>query len=533
MKSLARKSILSICSFLAFTLGYTVETTAFQKGGYFENWAQYRNNGGQIKLGTFPACSPTNLTPLASNIDELMYAFALFNYDTQTKTVTNDWAVQFSEWNDVNKWQPAEGQVVKAANLRQQNPKMKLILSIGGWNFNTNDSSSPYGPTTYKFYQQLLANQNGEQSKFIQSLTDATTGILFLKTPDGDYIFDGVDIDYEYPGQTSRGGAATDYEGFITFIKALRSAFDSTSRTLYITMTIPPFLPNGVIAGTWSNGTYPDSTAYGGGSIDPTNPSTYFAWMSIVGNLCDWVNLMTYDMYGAFPPNTTVLYQAPLFNPAGTKTYDPTKLTSDYSIDYAVFMWTKGAKQGSGVSGTNIPANKISLGLPAYGRTYGFNQAQDVKVNPVDYSGNAGLTFDSAGPGTLFLQTPGVIGYFELAPLLPTCGFISALSNPPASACDDQTADQSFSIMNNVKASALQPGASPPNMVSCYDSADDFAGKTTYATEKGLRGVFVWALSEDNLYNNAKDSLYLNGIVNTLNNLQGEQTTFTPNVTAR
>lgn len=504
--------------------------TPFYKGIYYENWAQYRTDNGKYPLGTFPACTPTNFSPLASNIDEFNYAFALFNYDTQTSSVTGDWKVYFSEWDDYNSYNVPASLIVLAANLRAKNPNMKLMLSIGGWNFN--DPTSSYGSKTYTFFSQLL-NDSTKYDKFIDSLIDETSGFLFLKAPDGSYIFDGIDLDYEYPGQTSRGGKNTDYDGFIDFVKAIRVAYEASSRKdeLYLSMTIPPFMPSGIVAGTWTANTYPAtsphkaSKAYGGGTINPNNPSTYFAWMSIVGNLCDWVNIMTYDMYGAGFSDGRVKYQAPLYN--GSTNYNATTTTNLYSIDYAIWMWTVGCLQ-AGITGTGLDSTTINLGLPAYGRTYGFSSPVSLSQNPVAYGSNAGLTYTQAGPALTFTQTPGVAAYFELSPLIGINNYMQLLSNPQSTIHSDSQAAQSYAILNNLQ------GLSPANMVACFDSSANFATKVLYAKKKNLRGVFVYALSEDDLLNNSiTNSLYLNGIINTLKNYRGAQTTFDPVVDSR
>lgn len=524
-------------NFIFATFSFSV--TPLYKSMYYENWAQYRTNNGKYTLGTFPACSPTNFTALAQNIDEFNYAFALFNYNTQTSSVTNDWKVYFSEWDDYISGNVPASLTALASDLRTQNPNMKLMLSIGGWNFN--DPTSSYGGQTYTFFQKLLST-TANQTAFINSLINETTGILFLKNSNGDYIFDGIDLDYEYPGQTSRGGAATDYKGFITLVTALRNNFESSSRAgdLYISTTIPPFIPTGVAGGAWTGGTYPANsphkanTAYGGGTVSPTNPSTYFAWMSIVANLCDWVNLMAYDMYGAGFSGGLVKYQAPLYN--GPTTYNATTVTDTYSIDYAIWMWTTGCSQATGIAGTGIAASTIMLGLPAYGRSYGFSSPINVSQNPVAYGSNPGLSYTQAGPALTYTQTPGVGAYFEIAPLIGINSYMKMLTNPQSKIASDPQAAQSYAILNNLQ------GLSPANMVMCYDSVSDFSTKTLYAQNKGLRGVFVYALSEDDLLNNTvTNSLYLNGIVNTLTNHQtsvnyqqgGRQTTFEPNITSR
>jgi len=65
------------------------------------------------------------------------------------------------------------------------------------------------GPSRSTFSD--LAASDEKQKAFFKSLTS------FMDT----YGFDGVDIDWEYPGADDRGGRSTDYENFPIFITNL------------------------------------------------------------------------------------------------------------------------------------------------------------------------------------------------------------------------------------------------------------------------------------------------------------------------
>ncbi|KAK3906118.1 glycoside hydrolase superfamily [Staphylotrichum tortipilum] len=94
--------------------------------------------------------------------------------------------------------------------LKQHDPALKVFISLGGRNFN-----SPGAATVHTFSQ--LAAGEAKQRVFFASL------ISFLNT----YNFDGVDIDWEYPGDEVRGGSAADYANFPRFVRNLRSALDA------------------------------------------------------------------------------------------------------------------------------------------------------------------------------------------------------------------------------------------------------------------------------------------------------------------
>lgn len=531
------------CLMVGLSLYAAPPGSKFGVSGYYENWANFRGyqnidgntNSGWVR-GTFPSCIPNGFKPIANQLTVLNYAFWFFNIDVSQGapgTVTNDWKVYPTEQSDFEDWAGAIAN--QAADLKTINNNLVVMLSIGGWSF---VDPSSYGATTATFFTKLL-NEPNFQDLFIDSLcnNDQKTGWLYQKTPNGNYLFDGIDIDYEYPGQLQLGGsstqnnpnASTDYAGFIAFISKLRTKFNKASenmgaRKLYISITLPPFMPSNLASGSISAGNYPiDSINYKGQpypaiTIDPAIPSSYAAWYSIVANQCDWVNLMAYDMYGAGFSNLKVMYQAPLYN--GTTTYNfnqvPDNSNNDaYSVDYAVNFWTTGIKTAYPVDNYIgvIPGN-ILLGLPAYGRGYGsastvFNQNpigqvynNDGKcyipfINP---TGNPIPTLGSV-PQPYTGQT-GTAAYFEIQSLSLPVAKNSFYTNPLSSFGSDPNYQQSFFVANGINKTFDPPFNNvkqlPANNTWVYDSLDNIAEKVKYAMSQKLGGVVFYPLSMDN-----------------------------------
>ncbi|CAB0002372.1 unnamed protein product [Nesidiocoris tenuis] len=167
--------------------------------------------------------------------------------------------------------------------------------------------------------------------------------------------FDGFDLDWEFP--TKRGGRPEDRENFIALLKDLRAALK----------------PHGYIL-----------TAAISAGIE-TLKSGYK--LKEVGDLLDYVHLMCYDYRGSWDSTTGAN------SPLGPVT-DPLTVKSSVSF----------------VLANGIPARKLVLGLPTYGRTFILETppAEGEKRNLGERS-KTGAGFQ--GP---FTRTDGFMGYNEL-----------------------------------------------------------------------------------------------------------------------
>jgi chitinase len=139
-------------------------------------------------------------------------------------------------------------------DVKQYNPNLLVYVAVGGWTFSDN------GTVTQPLFGEIARTETNRQ-KFADNV------VKFLNK----YGFDGLDIDWEYPGAGDRGGHDEDTPNFVLLMKTLRTTFDASPRHLGLTFTIP--------SSFW-----------------------YLRWFDMPGLLqyADWTNLMSYDLHGTW-----------------------------------------------------------------------------------------------------------------------------------------------------------------------------------------------------------------------------------------
>lgn len=175
---------------------------------------------------------------------------------------------------------------------------------------------SSQGHSTDEIYSTIfqpvfgqIASSGVFRSQFAENL------VAFMS----EYGFDGVDIDWEYPGAGDRGGTKNDYDNFPLLLKAIRQAFNDHGH------------------GRWG--------------ISITAPSSYWylQWFNL-GELVkhvNFINLMSYDLHGIWDQN----------NEIGKQVLAHTNLTE---VDHALELFWR----------NNVDPKMINLGVAFYGRSY-------------------------------------------------------------------------------------------------------------------------------------------------------------------
>jgi chitinase len=248
--------------------------------------------------------------------------------------------------------------------------------------------------------------------------TFADSCVSLMKT----YGFDGIDIDWEYPVSGGlQNGRPEDKQNFTLLLQALNAALDtqgaSDGRDYLLTIAGP--------AGQ-------DKLA----NIEA---------LKVAGTV-DWINLMTYDYNGNW--NSFTGHNAPLSKPTGYT--GPAGLYAQATVDAYL--------------ATGIPASKLVLGVPFYGRSW----------SKVGSTNNGLYQAGVTGPGT---WEPGMLDYKDIVARYGTAAGYTRYWDASAQ----------VPYLYNKTAGVF---------VS-YDDPQSLQAKAQYAVQKGLGGAMIWELSAD------------------------------------
>lgn len=227
---------------------------------YYTNWSQYRPKKGKF---------------LPENIDPFLCTHVIFAFGW-----IKDGKLSSFEANDVS-GDGKLGLYQRVVGLKAKNPKLKVMLAIGGWSFGT-----------AKFKE--VAETRFSRQTFIFS------AIPFLRQ----HNFDGLDVDWEYP-------KASDRDNFSAYLKELREAFEfEAEETGNERLLLSAAVPVG-----------PDNVR--GGYDVPA-----------VAKYLDFINLMAYDFHGKWEKQAG--HNAPLFAPSSDSEW-----RKQLSVSFAAKMWTR------------------------------------------------------------------------------------------------------------------------------------------------------------------------------------------------
>ncbi|WP_250458491.1 glycosyl hydrolase family 18 protein [Microbulbifer litoralis] len=323
-------------------------------GTYFVEWGVYGRkfsvdkipayNLTHILYGFIPICGGDGINDSLKQIDGSFQALerSCSGREDFKVTLHDPFAAVQKSQQDQEFSDPYKGNFGQLMALKQAYPDLKILPSIGGWTL-----SDPF----------FFFGDEAKRQTFVDSVEE------FLRTWK---FFDGVDIDWEYPGgqgaNPDLGNATTDGETYRILMRDLRAMLDELEQE--------------------TGREYQLTSAVGAGT-DKIEDIDYAG----VEQYMDYIFAMTYDFYGAFSlenlGHQTAIYP-PSWNP-----------TDGYNTDTGV----------QGLLNAGVPANKLVLGVAMYGRGW---------TGVSGWDGNDHLTGTATGAvaGT---WEAGVVDYRDIA----------------------------------------------------------------------------------------------------------------------
>ncbi|MFF1274615.1 glycosyl hydrolase family 18 protein [Streptomyces marokkonensis] len=266
------------------------------KLGYFTEWGVYGRNYHVKNLVTSGS---------AAKITHINYAFGNVKngqcvlddaYAATDKAYTADQSVS----GTADAWdQPLRGNFNQLRQLKAKYPHIKVLYSFGGWTYSGGFGQAAQNPAAF-----------------------AKSCKAVVEDPRWADVFDGIDIDWEYPNACGLTCDTSGPAAFRNLSQALRAEFGKD------------YLVTAAITADGSDGGKIDAADYGGAA-----------------QYLDWYNVMTYDYFGAW-------------DKAGpTNPHSP--LTSYNGIPKEGF---NSAAAISKLRAKGVPASKLLLGIGFYGR---------------------------------------------------------------------------------------------------------------------------------------------------------------------
>ncbi len=211
--------------------------------------------------------------------------------------------------------QPLRGELNQIRKLKLRYPNLKVLISIGGWTGSAYFSLALETPSSRRRFADAIIN------RYILGNLPKVGTAGGERVAAG--IFDGVDIDWEFPvsgGNAGNNHNPKDAQHLTEFLALMREKLDSIDRNLLLTEAVPS-----------------GETALANYQIE--KDQEYLSWF----------NLMTYDFTGAWNPVTGF----------HTNLLTPAEDTSANSLDRAVKYFLDSLK---------VQPAKIVPGAAFYGR---------------------------------------------------------------------------------------------------------------------------------------------------------------------
>ncbi len=415
-------------------------------GTYFVEWGIYgrdytvdnipADNLTHILYGFIPICGPNESVKSVGGNSFNALQTACRGVPDYEVVIHDPWAAFQKSFPQAGHeyTTPIKGNYAMMMALKQRNPDLKIIPSIGGWTL-----SDPF----YDFVDKK------NRDTFVASVKK------FLKTWK---FYDGVDIDWEFPGgdgaAPNLGDPVKDGPAYIALMRELRAMLNEleaeTGRTYELTSAI------GVGHDKIEDVDYADAIQY-----------------------MDYIFAMTYDFYGGWnnvPGHQTALYCGNFMRPGqcdGTGVdeagvpYKGPAYTADNGIQLLL-------AQG-------VPANKLVLGTAMYGRGW-----EGVMPNTL-----SDPTDPMTGVATGKLKGSTAQGVWEDG-VIDYKGIKSYMLGP------NNTGINGYEYGYDEQAEAPYVWNRSTGELITFDDERSVLAKGNYVKSLGLAGLFSWEIDADN-----------------------------------
>ncbi|MGV9808019.1 glycosyl hydrolase family 18 protein [Micromonospora chersina] len=264
--------------------------------GYFAEWGVYGRNYHVKNIHTSGS---------AAKLTHILYAFgnttggrcsigdSYADYD-KAYTAADSVDGVADTWD-----QPLRGSFNQLRKLKKMYPHLKVIWSFGGWTWSAGFTQAAQNPAAF-----------------------ADSCYALVKDPRWADVFDGIDVDWEYPNACGLQCDSSGPNAFKNVVSALRSKFGSSA------------LVTAAITADGSTGGKIDATDYAGAAP-----------------YLNWLMPMTYDYFGAFNAQGPTAPHSPLYSYTGIPQQG---------------FWSDAAIQK--LKSKGIPSDKLLLGIGFYGR---------------------------------------------------------------------------------------------------------------------------------------------------------------------
>ncbi|MFF8619013.1 glycoside hydrolase family 18 protein [Streptomyces sp. NPDC015350] len=264
--------------------------------GYFANWGVYQRNYHVKNIETSGS---------ADKLTHINYAFGNVqggkctigdSYADYEKAYTADQSVDgvADTWD-----QELRGNFNQLRKLKKKHPDLKVIWSFGGWTWSGGFGEAAKNPAAF-----------------------AESCYNLVEDPRWADVFDGIDIDWEYPNACGLSCDTSGPDALKGLTSALRAKFGGNN------------LVTAAITADASEGGKIDAADYAGAAQS-----------------LDWYNVMTYDFFGAWDAKGPTAPHSPLTSYEGIP-------KEGFDSEAAI----------SKLKAKGVPASKLLLGLGFYGR---------------------------------------------------------------------------------------------------------------------------------------------------------------------